>query len=299
MGHEVAHARVSQHKVRNRGSKKLNEQYADTMGGYSAEGMQFSSTTYNNVDLNANETTNKHTHTAADTTLLAKNNTDWRANLKAARHGDGKVDYLLPDAVREWRDKLNQTMEANRKTSASLKGDAAGTALSIAAAPADIVVDLANVLITTIDVTTDGLGSTGMLGKDLQTEAFQNLMDMGVKVDYLVENKKAIAASVVKSLKAYPGRIADLDPSALRSLTALVGETAMPVAAIARLKKAEEVAKSSRFDAKALEGQARQHKMLEDNKGYNVSRAKSEKHPEMGNPKPKPKDAIYPDGGHA
>jgi len=187
LGHEVAHARVSQHKVRDRKSDTLNEQYAKTMGGYSAEGMQFSSTTYNNVDLNANANTNKHIHTAADTKLLAKNNTDWRANLKAARAGNGKVDYLLPEVVKKWRDSLNKYMEENKKTSASLKGSGIGTGLSVAAAPADVVVDLANVLITTFDVTTDGIGSTGMFGKDLQAEALQNLSDMGVKVDNLIK----------------------------------------------------------------------------------------------------------------
>jgi len=93
MGHEVAHARVSQHKVRDRKSDKLNEQYANTMGGYSAEGMQFSSTNYNNVNLNTNANTNKHIRTAADTTLLAKNNANWRTNLKQDRNGNGKMDY--------------------------------------------------------------------------------------------------------------------------------------------------------------------------------------------------------------
>ncbi|HEB57139.1 MAG TPA: filamentous hemagglutinin N-terminal domain-containing protein, partial [Gammaproteobacteria bacterium] len=93
MGHEVAHARIFQHKVRNRGSNDLNEQYAKTMEGYSAEGMQFSSSTYNSVDLNANETTNKHSQTASDTTLLASNDANWRANRKRAGHNDGKMDY--------------------------------------------------------------------------------------------------------------------------------------------------------------------------------------------------------------
>jgi len=70
---------------------------------------------------------------------------------------------------------------------------------------------------------------------------------MGVKIDNLVKNREAIAASVVKTLKEYPDRIKDLDPSALRSLTAIVGEAAMPVAAIARLKKVEEVAKAAKL----------------------------------------------------
>jgi len=247
MGHEVTHARVSQGKVRDRKDEKLNEQYADTMGSYSADGMEFSAGTYSNINLNQNEVTNTHTQTAADAPLLTSNNTAWRANLKRARNGDGEVDYLLPEIVKKWRDGLNQYMDENRKTSASLKGDAVGTALSIAAVPSDIVVDLANVLITTVDVTTDGLGATGMLGKDLQQEAFQNLSDMGVKIDNLVKNREAIAASVVKTLKEYPDRIKDLDPSALRSLTAIVGEAAMPVAALARLKKAEEVAKVAKL----------------------------------------------------
>jgi len=93
LGHEVAHARVSQHKVRDRKSDNLNEQYANTMGSYSADGMQFSSTTYNGVNLNANAVTNKHIQTAADTTLLAKNNADWRANIKRDRQGNGKMEH--------------------------------------------------------------------------------------------------------------------------------------------------------------------------------------------------------------
>jgi len=281
MGHEVAHARISQDKVRDRKSEKLNEEYANTMGEYSADGMEFSSGTYNNVSLDQNKVTNDHTQTASDKELLAKNNKDWRANLKRAGNDDGEVDYLLPEAVKEWRDQLNQTMDENRKVSAELKGDAVGTALSVAAAPADNLVDLANVLITTTDVATDGLGATGVMGQELQTEALQNLSDMGVKIDGLIENREAIAASILKTMEEYPERIADLDPSALRSLTAIVGEAAMPAAAIVKMNKVAKVDApgtniSSRFDEKALEGQARQQEMLDANSGYNISGAADE-----------------------
>lgn len=50
------------------------------------------------------------------------------------------------------------------------------------------------------------------------------------------------------------------------------------------------------FDQIAREGQTRQQQMLDDNRGYNISRADAEKYPEMGNPNPKKNDG-YPDGG--
>ena len=105
-------------------------------------------------------------YSVADLALLSNNNANWRADLQRARNGDGSVDYLLPQFIKDWRDNLNQAMEANRQSSAQLKGDAVGTALSVAAFPADIVVDLSNALISSVDLATDSLGSTGVLGKD-------------------------------------------------------------------------------------------------------------------------------------
>jgi len=135
MGHEVAHARVSQGKVRDRKSDKLNEQYADTMGGYSADGMEFSAGTYSNINLNQNEVTNKHIQTAADTKLLARNDTSWRANVQRARHDVGKIDYrelykrearVLDQAKRQINQKTDLT--ARQKTLMNLQLNAAACA---------------------------------------------------------------------------------------------------------------------------------------------------------------------------
>ncbi len=93
LGHEVTHARIAQGTTRDRGNKKLNEQYANTMGSYSADGLQFSSTTYNHVELNPTAVSNSHTQTADDKTLLTNNNANWRADLQRARNGNGEVDY--------------------------------------------------------------------------------------------------------------------------------------------------------------------------------------------------------------
>jgi len=128
MGHEVAHARISQDKVRDRKSEKLNEEYANTMGEYSADGMEFSSGTYNNVSLDQNKVTNDHTQTASDKELLTKNNKDWRENVQRARNGDGEIDYrLTPHQEAEKEKELAQSDGPLSRAVIEIKYDAIST----------------------------------------------------------------------------------------------------------------------------------------------------------------------------
>ncbi|WP_321778179.1 hemagglutinin repeat-containing protein [Sulfurimonas sp.] len=90
MGHEVTHARISQGTTRDRKDDKLNEAYANTMGSYSADGMEFSSSTYNSINLNSKLNTNKHVQTAKDKVVLNTNNTNFKNRVK--ENGD-KVDF--------------------------------------------------------------------------------------------------------------------------------------------------------------------------------------------------------------
>jgi hypothetical protein len=231
LGHEVTHAQIAQGTINDRGDKTLNEDYANLVGSYAADNYDFS---FSNNDLGVVNTGNTNQHIGNATSVTAATNTqDYRETLATSPE---QADFLLPAKVEEWRDKVNAYINESKQASADLQGDAIGTALSIAAAPGDIVMDLANLLITTVDVSTDGLGNLGLFGGELQEEAAQNLRDLGFKTADLIENKEAIAASIVQGLKDFPERIGDLDPSALRSLTAIVGEALMPAAAIAKIK---------------------------------------------------------------
>ncbi len=93
MGHEVTHARIHQKLTRDRENKDLNEEYADVMGDYAASGLEFSAYTYANIQLNANQTTNTRTRTAADKTVLTQNNEAWNADIRRAAAGLGEMDY--------------------------------------------------------------------------------------------------------------------------------------------------------------------------------------------------------------
>ena len=93
MGHEVTHVRIAQNKTRDRENTALNEEYAESMGSYSADGMVFSANTYNYVRLDRNEDTNQHVRTKTDKAVLKKNNANWRANIERAKNGDGRIDF--------------------------------------------------------------------------------------------------------------------------------------------------------------------------------------------------------------
>ena len=92
MGHEVTHARINQGVARDRGNHRLNEQYADTMGNYSADGMEFSNNTYtNNAKIDRHTTTN--THRGNRNSQLLKTNT--QGFVDVVKRDGGNVDYSL------------------------------------------------------------------------------------------------------------------------------------------------------------------------------------------------------------
>jgi len=97
MGHEVTHARVNQGTTRNRADgvdaaigKRLNEEYANTMGGYSADGMEFSNNTYTrNAPIDKHTSTNTHKGNADSEAI--KSNTDGFVNV--ATNNPNQMDY--------------------------------------------------------------------------------------------------------------------------------------------------------------------------------------------------------------
>lgn len=230
IGHEITHAQIAQGTIEDRGD--LNEAYAGLMGEYAADNYGFS---FSQNDLGILNTGNTNNHVGNDNSELLNRNTE--AFRALAQNSPDNVDYLLPEVVEQWRDSVNAYMDSSKEASAQLKGDAVGTALSVLAAPGDIAVDLANMLLTVVDISTDGLGSLGILGDDLQLEAVQNLQDLGFNVNNIIENKDEIALSLLESFKAFPEKLADLDPAALRTLGAVAGEMLIPGGALAKVGK--------------------------------------------------------------
>uniref|UniRef100_UPI003D0CACC4 hypothetical protein n=1 Tax=Sedimenticola sp. TaxID=1940285 RepID=UPI003D0CACC4 len=98
MGHEVTHARINQEKTRDRGTKALNEEYASTMGEYAADGMEFSSGNYNNVQLSQSANTNTHTGNK-DSELLKRNTQDFK---DIVANNPNKIDFATANS--DWHD---------------------------------------------------------------------------------------------------------------------------------------------------------------------------------------------------
>jgi hypothetical protein len=91
MGHEVTHARINQGAARDRKSHRLNEEYADTMGSYSADGMEFSTNTYtSNTRIDQHTVTN--THRGNHNSQLLKTNT--KGFIATASSHPDKMDYM-------------------------------------------------------------------------------------------------------------------------------------------------------------------------------------------------------------
>ena len=101
MGHEVAHVRMNEGQTRPRETKELQEEYADTFGKYSADGMEFSSETYNNTKLNTTKVAQDEIKkpSVADAKTLADNTKAYEADAKKADNKDGRMDdSLIPGA---------------------------------------------------------------------------------------------------------------------------------------------------------------------------------------------------------
>lgn len=100
MGHEAAHVRIDQGQTRYR-EGALAEEYADTFGEYSADGMEFSAGSYTNVQLNVPKADSGQL-SSQDKTQLLKNTADMYQDINRAAQGDGVVNYrqLYVDEVR-------------------------------------------------------------------------------------------------------------------------------------------------------------------------------------------------------
>ncbi|MDA0120204.1 hemagglutinin repeat-containing protein [Vibrio sp. T11.5] len=100
MGHEAAHVRIDQGQTRLR-EGELAEEYADTFGEYSADGIEFSAGSYTNVQLNNPKTENGQI-SSQDKIQLLKNTTDMYQDINRDAQGDGVVNYrqLYADEAR-------------------------------------------------------------------------------------------------------------------------------------------------------------------------------------------------------
>ncbi|MFW7523638.1 hemagglutinin repeat-containing protein [Vibrio ostreicida] len=93
MGHEAAHVRIDQGQTRFR-EGELAEEYADTFGEYSADGMEFSAGSYTNVQLNNPKADNGK---LIGNTQLINNTTEMYQDINRAAQGDGVVNYRQLD----------------------------------------------------------------------------------------------------------------------------------------------------------------------------------------------------------
>jgi hypothetical protein len=86
---------------------------------------------------------------------------------------------------------------------------------------------------------TDAIGALGVLGENLQQEAIGNIKDDIAALENAYENKEQIANAILESLEQFPERLADMDPSAIRSLVAVLGEAAIPVGILVKANKVD------------------------------------------------------------
>ena len=127
LGHEITHARLRQGATRDRG--QYNEEYAELMGNYAADSLQFSAKTYTNIDLDPDITTNTQTYTQNDRALLERNTNDWYQNLTRTRQSGGAVDQrLTPQQENDKTAALAQCQNALCRQATDLKYSAISTA---------------------------------------------------------------------------------------------------------------------------------------------------------------------------
>ncbi|MCF7360840.1 hemagglutinin repeat-containing protein [Vibrio sp. A1-b2] len=101
IGHEAAHVRIDQGQTRYR-EGALAEEYADTFGEYSADGMEFSTGTYTNVQLNKPKTsTTKLSHD--DKNRLVKNTNELIDGVEKANNGDGVANPLTAHVKQDYQ----------------------------------------------------------------------------------------------------------------------------------------------------------------------------------------------------
>ncbi|MGD8231041.1 DNA/RNA non-specific endonuclease [Vibrio sp. TRT 1302] len=101
MGHEAAHVRIDQGQTRYR-EGALAEEYADTFGEYSADGMEFSAGSYTNVQLNKPKApTVNLSHD--DKNRLVKNTNELIDDVEKANNGDGVANPLTAHVKQDYQ----------------------------------------------------------------------------------------------------------------------------------------------------------------------------------------------------
>lgn len=101
MGHEVAHVRIDQGQTRYR-EGALAEEYADTFGEYSSDGMEFSAGSYTNVQLNKPKApTVNLSHD--DKNRLVKNTNELIDDVEKANNGDGVANPLTAHVKQDYQ----------------------------------------------------------------------------------------------------------------------------------------------------------------------------------------------------
>jgi hypothetical protein len=201
-------------------------QAQDTFNAYSdLAGIDTKSTTATQKDWN---TTNRSSQNVVDATEQMRD-----------RVQSEEVKPLLPKFVENARQAVLDHQEESQQASANLKGDGIGASLSLAAGVGDMVIDVADIAVTAVDKVTDAIGALGVLGENLQQEAIGNIKDDIAALENAYENKEQIANVILESLEKFPERLADLDPSAIRSLVAVLGEVAIPVGILAKANKVD------------------------------------------------------------
>ena len=130
MGHEVAHVRQSQGQTRDRTQgvnkdtgKRLSEEYADTMGDYSSNGMQFSSSSYNNVNLNSNKATISIVRTNEDNLRLENNTAALVNDIKESNSSNGNIDNKIYHVPGTFASKKDVSTEFKNELSSLYKGE--------------------------------------------------------------------------------------------------------------------------------------------------------------------------------
>ncbi|EAT13798.1 hypothetical protein HF888_10205 [Bermanella marisrubri] len=228
-GHEMAHAMDDRDGSNQQYSKEDRETYAHNIG----EGLVDYTAMALDINGHNDGLATSNNHVGNDSALIIANNVEYSGLDKT------KGDALLPEFVKDARKAVRDHQEKSQQASANLKGDGVGTALSMAAAAGDIVINVTDAAVTIVDKTTDVIGAVGLFGGDLKAEALDNIARDLSSIESAYENKQEIATAILTKLQDYPNRLAEMDPSALRSLISVAGEAAIPAAIIAKVNKAD------------------------------------------------------------
>jgi len=114
MGHEVTHARINQGTTRDRSEgvdeatgHRLNEEYADTMGNYSAEGLEFTNNTYtNNAPITQNSHSNTHSGNGDSETI--KKNTKEFVQTTVENPDEMEYSHFTPADISRFKSEILQ-----------------------------------------------------------------------------------------------------------------------------------------------------------------------------------------------